>query len=222
MMPIVSRADFIKGSALAALAAAVKGRPALAAADTETPSIAGQGGVAGLADSAFVADNSKQQHPTRRVVTGRNAAGRSIFIMDGDAPDVFQRPSEGIVVTELWETRSAPADNNGHDDPSAHPLHVQPTKMGSVFRIINYPPEKSKGGDPSEVTKTHAPSFHTTTTIDYVVVLSGEIYALVDDGEVLLKAGDVLIQRGTSHAWRNRSDSPARVAFALIDALPTS
>ena len=221
-MPIFSRTEFIKRAAIAALLSAVGKGAAQAAADTETPSNASQGGLAGIADNTFVADHSKQRNPIRRVVTGRDAAGRSIFIMDGDAPDVFERPSEGVVVTELWETRSAPADNNGHDDPSTHPLHVQPPKMGSVFRIISYPPEKSKESGVSEATKTHAPSFHTTNTIDYVIVLSGEIYALVDGGEVLLKAGDVLIQRGTSHAWRNRSDTPARVAFALIDALPIS
>jgi mannose-6-phosphate isomerase-like protein (cupin superfamily) len=221
MTPIVSRGHFIKGSVLAALISAVGG-PARAAAGTETQSSTGQAGVVGHSDSAFVADQSNQPNTTRRVVTGRDAAGRSIFIMDGAAPDVFQRPSEDIVVTELWETRSAPADNNGHDDPSAHPLHVQPPTMGSVFRIISYPPAKPRESAPGEATKTHEPSFHTTNTVDYVIVLSGEIYALVDDGEVLLKAGDVLIQRGTKHAWRNRSDTPARVAFALIDALPTS
>ncbi len=64
------------------------------------------------------------------------------------------------------------------------------------------------------------PGFHKTASIDYVIVLSGEIYALMDEGEVLLKAGDVLIQRGTSHAWSNRTDAPAYLAFVLIDAAP--
>ena len=64
------------------------------------------------------------------------------------------------------------------------------------------------------------PGFHKTSSVDYAIVLSGEIYALMDEGEVLLRAGDVLVQRGTNHAWSNRTDEPARLAFVLIDAEP--
>ncbi|HUZ74710.1 MAG TPA: cupin domain-containing protein [Stellaceae bacterium] len=174
--------------------------------------------------------------PIRRVVTGHDAAGKSIFISDGPAPHVMDRGTASTNVTELWETRATPADNHGSDDPTDHPFRLPPPKNGSVFRIIEYPPDKLRvtalrqpgaaaHDSPSEgyvrdLGNARHPGFHKTASIDYVIVLSGEIYALMDEGEVLLKTGDVLIQRGTSHAWSNRTDAPAYLAFVLIDAAP--
>jgi len=123
----------------------------------------------------------------RRVVTGHNAAGCSVFIMDAPAPHVYQRSPGSAVVTELWETRTMPADNGGNAEATDHAFRLAPPKNGTVFRVIEY---------------------------------SGEIYALMDEGEVLLKAGDVLVQRGTNHAWSNCADESAYVAFVLIDAEP--
>jgi len=174
--------------------------------------------------------------PIRRVVTGHNAAGKSIFIADTAAPAVNDRGTAATSVTELWETAATPADNRGSADPTiGHPFRLLPAANGSKFRIIEYPPDKLRVAALRAPDAAHAahgenyvrdlanarhPGFHTTNTIDYVIVLSGEIYALMDEGEVLLKAGDVLIQRGTSHAWSNRTDAPAYVAFVLIDAQP--
>src|SRR6266852_6009282 len=121
--------------------------------------------------------------PIRRVVTGHDAAGRSVFVMDGAAPHVYCRSPGSAVVTELWETRTTPADNgSGH---------------GAAF----------DRGSPRH------PGFHKTASVDYAIVLAGEIYALMDEGEVLLRACDVLVHRGTNHAWSNRSDEPATLAF---------
>jgi mannose-6-phosphate isomerase-like protein (cupin superfamily) len=172
--------------------------------------------------------------PVRRVVTGHNAAGRSIFVMDGPAPHVYCRSPGSAEVTELWETRGAPADNSGNAEVTDHPFKLAPPKNGSVFRIIEYPPDKERlaalqaqraapddgsgHGDAFDRGAPRHPGFHKTNSVDYAIVLSGEIYALMDEGEVLLKAGDVLIQRGTNHAWSNRSDKPATLAFVLIDA----
>jgi mannose-6-phosphate isomerase-like protein (cupin superfamily) len=105
-----------------------------------------------------------------------------------------------------------------------------------VFRLIEYPPDAqrvaallSERDAPDDGSGRHAardrgsprhPGFHKTNSVDYAIVLSGEIHALMDEGEVLLKAGDVLIQRGTNHAWSNRTNQPAYVAFVLIDAQP--
>ena len=174
--------------------------------------------------------------PIRRVVTGHNEAGKSIFIMDGAAPNVMSRGTASTEVTELWETRGAPASNAGRDDPTAHPYRLPPPKNGTVFRIIEYPPDKvrvaalrnpqqtshdaAREGFHRDLANTRHPGFHKTDTIDYAIVLKGEIWALMDEGEVLLKQGDVLIQRGTSHAWSVRTDEPATVAFVLIDAAP--
>jgi naringenin degradation protein FdeH len=174
--------------------------------------------------------------PIRRVVTGHNAAGRSAFIMDGAAAHVYQRSPGSAFVTELWETRSAPADNRGSAEVTDHPFRLAPPKSGTVFRIIEYPPdnerrvalerERAAGDDGSghisalDRGAPRHPGFHKTSSVDYAIVLSGEIYAMMDQGEVLLRAGDVLIQRGTNHAWSNRSDKPATLAFVLVDAEP--
>nr|WP_283818028.1 cupin domain-containing protein [Bradyrhizobium jicamae] len=114
-----------------------------------------------------------------------------------------------------------------------------PPKNGSVFRILTFLPQTAPEAA-SPATAAHADDSgisaalakgkasgraagsHVTDTTDYVVMLSGEIYALVDSGEVLMKPGDVLVQRGTSHSWVNRSQQPASLAFVLIDAQPLS
>jgi hypothetical protein len=105
-----------------------------------------------------------------------------------------------------------------------------------VFRVIEYPPDRERlaalerertakdDGSGRAAALDHGnprhPGFHRTSSLDYVIVLSGEIYALMEEGEVLLRTGDVLVQRGTNHAWSNRSDEPAYLAFVLIDAQP--
>ena len=174
--------------------------------------------------------------PIRRVVTGHDAGGKSVFVVDAPAPHVYRRSPGSAVVTELWETRSAPADNRGSAEVTDHAFRLAPPKHGSVFRIIEYPPDKERlaalereraaGDDGSghiaalDRGAPRHPGFHKTSSVDYAIVLAGEIHALMDEGEVLLKAGDVLIQRGTNHAWSNRTDQPATLAFVLIDAEP--
>ncbi len=175
--------------------------------------------------------------PVRRVVTGHNDAGKSVFLMDGPAPAVFTRGTGSTTSTILWETDRTPADNSGSRDPTVdHPHRLPPPQNGSCFRVVDYPPDKERvaalrqdaqaqataagEGYVRDTRNPRHPGFHKTNTIDYAIVVAGEIWALMDEGEVLLKAGDVLIQRGTSHAWSNRSDAPARVMFVLIDAKP--
>lgn len=172
----------------------------------------------------------------RRVVTGHNAEGKSIFISDAATPHVFQRSPGSAVVMEMWETSATPADNRGNDDAIARGFRLPPPKNGSTFRVIEYPPDKERlkalaaeraGPDDgsgwlqaADKRQARHLGFHKTNSVDYAIVLSGEIYALMDEGEVLLKSGDVLIQRGTNHAWSNRTDEPCYVAFVLIDADP--
>jgi hypothetical protein len=193
-----------------------------------------------------VADHQGGQHqggleltgakPIRRVVTGHNQQGKSIFIIDAPAPHVFSRGTGSAIVTELWQTRGAPADNRGNEDAVPPAFRLPPPTGGSAFRIIEYPPDSERlpalmrdRAAPDDGSGRHAaadrgnprhPGFHKTNSVDYAIVLAGEIHALMDEGEVLLKAGDVLVQRGTNHAWSNRSDAPATVAFVLIDAAP--
>ena len=172
----------------------------------------------------------------RRVVTGHDAAGRSIFIFDAPSPHVFSRTKGSAVVHEMWETACTPADNRGSADAIARGHRLPPPRNGSVFRVIEYPPDSERlaaivreeklrddGSGRAAATDRNNPrhpGFHKTSTIDYAIVLSGEIFAMMDEGEVLLKAGDVLIQRGTNHAWSNRTNETAVVAFVLIDAEP--
>jgi mannose-6-phosphate isomerase-like protein (cupin superfamily) len=174
--------------------------------------------------------------PYRRVVTGHNSEGKSVFVIDEPSPHVFSRRPGSAIVTELWETQSTPADNCGNADVIDRAFRLPPPKSGSVFRIIEYPPDKERmaalaadhqapddGSGRSQALdrgNTRHLGFHKTSSVDYAIVLSGEIYALMDEGEVLLKPGDVLIQRGTNHAWSNRTDEPCTVAFVLIDAEP--
>jgi hypothetical protein len=171
----------------------------------------------------------------RRVVTGHNAAGKSTLIVDTPTPHVFSRTKGSAIVHELWETAATPANNRGSVDAITRGHRLAPQKNGSVFRIIEYPPDSERL---AAIAREHAlpddsgraaasdrnsprhPGFHKTATIDYAIVLSGEIYAMMDEGEALLKTGDVLVQRGTNHAWSNRTSEPAVVAFVLIDAEP--
>ena len=171
----------------------------------------------------------------RRIVTGHDAAGRSIFVSDGPTPHVFSRSKGSTTVHELWETASTPADNRGNTDAIKRGHRLAPPDNGSVFRVIEYPPDTERlaaiasehslpddsgRGAATDRNNPRHPGFHKTATVDYAIVLTGEIYAMMDEGEILLKTGDVLIQRGTNHAWSNRTGKTAVVAFVLIDAGP--
>jgi hypothetical protein len=172
--------------------------------------------------------------PIRRVVTGHNAKGRSVFVSDGPSPHVLALPGRpDFALTNLWVTDTSPANNNDSADAAARPVVLEPPAGGSIFRVVEFPPEKAPGGFDRKAAfaamgADHAmdpdasrhPGMHKTATVDYAIVLSGEIWALMDEGETLLKAGDCLVQRGTNHAWSNRSDRPCLVAFILISARP--
>jgi hypothetical protein len=173
----------------------------------------------------------------RRVVTGVDAQGRSCFISDGPPSLVRERHPGSTIVAELWRTQQTPADNSDASDHTDEPYRLTPPANGSVLRIITYPPDSIRLGvlereraesEHEDASRAAAldkgnprhPGFHKTDTIDYAIMLSGEIYALMDEGETLLRAGDVLIQRGTNHAWSNRTQENAVLAFVLVDAKP--
>lgn len=155
----------------------------------------------------------------RRVVTGVNFEGKSEI--DWDEPNPHRsvgHGAPGYVITNIWRTARTPADNTAPlTDPwvSDEPLSIGPTETGTVFRILELPPDRDWRFD-ADGREIKPLAFHTTKSIDYAIVLSGEIWAVMDASETLLKAGDVLVQRGTRHAWSNRSDAPAVLAFVLI------
>ena len=171
--------------------------------------------------------------PVRRVLTGDDADGRSSIIEDGPTPAVRTVPERpGYRVSNIWRTGAAPAPVGAADSISEH-KGIAPPAGGTVLRIIDFPPEPK---DPQELKRMlaatfgnmyrdaqHAPrnnehpGMHRTDTVDYALVLEGEMVAIMDKDKTLLRAGDVLIQRGTNHAWANRSGKAARIAFVLVD-----
>jgi hypothetical protein len=170
--------------------------------------------------------------PIRRVVTGHDAEGRSIILADGPATTVMTLATNSTC-TDLWETTQTPASNAGGEDAALRPVHLLPPKNGSIFRIMEFPPDSERNlgileaaltaigtADAVDHGNPRHPGFHKTNTVDCLVVLEGEIWAMMDVGETLLKAGDVIVQRGTNHSWSNRSDRVCRIAGVQIDADP--
>lgn len=165
----------------------------------------------------------------KRVVTGHDTQGRSVVLIEDRPAAVVLEKAGGLRLTELWETKDAPAPLSGAD-AARRERRIEPGARGTVFRVIEYPPDRVRlktlepeehfAGMGAAPRKGRHPGMHRTKTLDYAIVLSGEIYAVLDEGEVRLEAGDVLVQQATSHAWSNRSDKPALVAFVLIDAAP--
>ncbi len=170
----------------------------------------------------------------RRVVTTHDAQGKSTFLMDGYAPNVMEMASlPGLALTDLWETRGAPASNAGDRDAADRPVRLEPPRNGTILRIVEFPPDSQwrSGADAraafGSIDAAHAadrssadPLMHKTATVDYIIVLKGEIYAVLERGEKLLKAGDILVQRGTNHSWSVRGTEPCIVAAVLVSAAP--
>jgi naringenin degradation protein FdeH len=162
---------------------------------------------------------------TRRVVTGHKG-GKGVVLYDGPAPNRKVRQATGLVSTLLWVTDESPADVSGTADRSEREIGVPPSPRGSIFRVVEFPPERkamSRDGvlremGLSDQKESKHPGMHRTRSIDYAIVMDGEIDMILDDSEVHLAAGDVLVQQGTNHAWINRGARPCRIAFVLIDA----
>lgn len=163
--------------------------------------------------------------PVRRIVTGHRD-GKAVVLFDSAAPNQKLRQASGLVSTLLWVTDEIPADIGGSGDRSLRDIGVPPPASGSIFRVVDFPPEsgaRSRDAILAEMGVTDAggarhAAMHRTRSVDYAIVLEGEIDMLLDDSEVRLAAGDVLVQQGTNHAWVNRGSGPCRMAFVLIDA----
>jgi hypothetical protein len=148
----------------------------------------------------------------RRIVTGHDQSGKPIILFDGHPPSRLKIPERGLTLFEIWNTNQSPAPLLATEaEPTGRPIELAPKSSGTVIRILEFLPgfsEKAAGVQPF---------MHRTETIDYGIVLEGEIFLLLDDSEVHLEAGDVVVQRGTDHAWENRSEKVARMAFILLD-----
>lgn len=173
----------------------------------------------------------------RRVVTGHDASGKAIVIADGLTPRLTTNPLRpGHRSTEIWKTSATPVTITAREtDPTLEPRTIQPPKNGTVVRIAELEPEsdallsvapehareifKASGNENASTWGRGGrhPMMHRTETLDYVIILEGELVMLLDDQDVLLKQGDVVIQRGTHHAWSNRSGKKVRLMYVLID-----
>lgn len=168
----------------------------------------------------------------RRVVTATDESGASYFLIDGPAGNVLEQPGRGLTFHELWVTDGPLADNQGAADAAAVPVVHHPPVGGSRVRIVEFLPDEQQvrqralddfaaiGATDRVVGDGSDFGMHRNDTVDYNVIISGEIYAKTDAGEVLLRPGDVLIQRGTNHTWHNRSSAPCVFASVMISAQP--
>lgn len=142
--------------------------------------------------------------PVQRVVTGHDADGRAVFKSE-DVTPTKMIPSGDASFLLMWTTETVPADNNDETDGRARDAGLT-LNQGSVIRVVDMLPGKQS-------------PMHRTNSIDYGIVMAGEIELELDDGRVTtVREGGIIIQRGTNHLWRNVSDKPCRIAFILIEA----
>jgi mannose-6-phosphate isomerase-like protein (cupin superfamily) len=184
----------------------------------------------------------QQQKTFRRIVTGHDASDKAIIISDAVPTHVqLVGGPGGPTFFEVWHTMETPALIHPQPYETDEPnLILSPPKNGTRLRVIEFPPEgdairkltgtdavakfRSMGDENASTSQQGAPHplMHKTKTVDYGIVLEGEITMVLDHSETTIKAGDIIIQNGTNHAWANRSDSICRMAFVLIDGAFTN
>jgi mannose-6-phosphate isomerase-like protein (cupin superfamily) len=174
--------------------------------------------------------------PIHRVVTGHDAGGRAIVTSNGPLPSVIEIAAiPGTIFHEVWSTDATPAPVDNGSDPTVGPIVLPPPRHGTRMRFVDIPPDTAdylahgaaRMHDAfAQIGDAHAstvradsphPLMHRTESVDYGIVIEGEMTLVLDEGEVLLKAGSVVVQRGTNHAWANRSGKLCRMLFVLVD-----
>lgn len=177
------------------------------------------------------------QKPFRRVVTGHDAAGRAVLQADAPPTRVQVVGENGPTFYEIWNTRETPAriDRNS-GEPFEAQLTLAPPRNGTRIRVLDIPPETeataridaatarahfeqigAAQASTAAAANARHPFMHRTRSVDYGIVLEGEITLILDEGETTVRAGDIVVQRGTNHGWANRSGGNCRIAFILID-----
>ena len=173
----------------------------------------------------------------RRVVTGHDKNGRSVVVFDGATPRTVNFAAiPGHAFAQVWTTPASPVVPASNTDPTEGQVDLLPGAGGTSLLIVTFPPDSTMsepGFDPiaageecmarmpdlARTFEPECPGMHRTDTVDYAIVLSGEIWLEVDDGnDTLLRPTDVVVQQGTRHAWRNKSDAQAVVAFFMVGA----
>jgi mannose-6-phosphate isomerase-like protein (cupin superfamily) len=180
-----------------------------------------------------------EMKPVRRIVTIDDDEGKSVAIADGPSPDIRTDPARpGFSAARIWVTDGSPPGIGPFRDPVLGRHTIEPPQNGTVCRVVTFPPDDTFRGKigaaevaaffnamGSPQASTHSPKaphpyMQKTQTLDFCLVLEGEITLVLDTAEVHLKTGDTVVQRGTNHAWSNRSSRPCCVAFSLHDAAP--
>ena len=173
--------------------------------------------------------------PVRRIVTGLTGAGRSCIVEDGASPAILTIEGlPGFRNNSLWRTLGGDQSVNAPDSVVEHEGALPPASGGTIFRVVDIPPEGSDADEQGRKTQdffksvlsdadlregsVRHPTMHRTNTIDYCILVSGELVAILDKDETVMRTGDILIQRGTNHAFANRSTQIARLACVLVDA----
>jgi mannose-6-phosphate isomerase-like protein (cupin superfamily) len=170
-----------------------------------------------------------------RVVTGHDADGSAVCVSSGPLPTVVEIAAiPGTLFHEVWSTAATPAPVDNGADPSLGPLTLPPPTHGTRIRFVDIPPDTAEflahgaarmkdafsqiGDEKASTVKASSPHplMHRTESVDYGVVMEGELTLVLDDSEVQLRAGSVVVQRGTNHAWANRSGKPCRMLFVLV------
>jgi mannose-6-phosphate isomerase-like protein (cupin superfamily) len=167
-----------------------------------------------------------------RVVTATSAEGHSYILHNSPPETVVEQPGRALTFFELWETDGPLASNEGNEDAGARPIRHHPPYGGTRFRMVELMPDEKKQSDAvsSDFDNLNAfniriedaddPTMHRNETVDYNIILSGEVVAVTEMDEALLRAGDVIIQRGTAHTWHNRSNEPCVFASIMVSAAP--
>ncbi len=170
----------------------------------------------------------------RRVITGHDKNGKAICVSDEIATEILQRDSRpGVTLTNFWQSKTTPSEYDGAEETLGGPFILHPPKNGSIFRMVEFEPEDPEvlknldgkeafsemGASNAIVENARHPFMHRTDSVDYAIIVRGQITMLLDDSEVVLKQGDVVVQRGTNHAWSNKSNETCLIAFVLVDAV---
>ena len=186
---------------------------------------------AALFCAGYVVAQQKPAPEVRRVVTKLDDAGKAVVMFDERVPMSGVRPPN--YVANMWVTDKSLPDFSWTADRAKTQTRLTPPKSGTVFRIVEFVPEPEAvarmdmntmmrvvgvADTPAKGLPPRHPMMHRTRSLDYAVIMSGEIDMLLDDGEVHLKAGDVVVQQATNHAWVNRGKEPCRIAFILMDS----
>lgn len=163
----------------------------------------------------------------RRVVAGLDADGRSTVVSDGQAQ--ARVATDAFTINQIWQLDALPPRVDV-EDASGDGVSITPPAGGFIYLVTTFPPDSevdltayddalsASGGAGTGVEDDSIPGLHETDTVDIITVLSGEIYAVLEDGEVLLRPGDSFVQRGTKHAWSNRADKPCTIVAVMMGA----